>query len=100
MKKTFATFFSPGPTWIVGKTSREQLSWTEHAAFMDKLFEDGTVTLGGPYADYTGLLVIVEALYEEEVYEFFRDDPFVVNEIVRISSIHEWLIFLDARHKQ
>jgi hypothetical protein len=27
-------------------------------------------------------------------------DPFRVNEIVRISSNHEWLIFLDARHKQ
>jgi len=67
---------------------------------MEKLFEDGTVVLGGPYADYTGLLVIVEALHEEEVFELFRDDPFVVNEIVRISSIHEWLIFLDARHKQ
>ena len=100
VKKTFATFFSPGPTWIAGKTSREQPCWTEHAAFMDKLFEDGTVILGGPYADYSGLLVIVEALHEKEVYELFGDDPFVVNEIVRISSIHEWLIFLDARHKQ
>jgi hypothetical protein len=55
---------------------------------------------GGPYADYTGLLVIVEAHHEEEVYELFREDPFVVNELVRISSIHEWLIFLDTRHKQ
>ncbi len=100
MKKTFATFFSPGPTWIAGKTSREQPCWTEHAAFMDKLFEDGRVILGGPYADYTGLLVIVEALNEEDVYELFRHDLFVVNGIVRINSIHEWLIFLDARHKQ
>ena len=100
VKKTFATFFSPGPTWIAGKTSREQLCWTEHAAFMKKLFEDGTIVLGGPYADYTRLLVIVEALHEEEVFELFRDDPFVVHEIVRISSIHEWLIFLDARQKQ
>jgi uncharacterized protein YciI len=50
---------------------------------------------GGPYADCTGLLVIVEALYEEEVYELFQDDSYVVNEMVRISSIHEWLIFFD-----
>ncbi len=67
---------------------------------MEKLFEDGTIVLVGPYADYTRLLVIVEALHEEEVFELFRDDPFVVHEIVRISSIHEWLIFLDARQKQ
>jgi len=100
MKKTFATFFSPGRNWIAGKTSREQPCWTEHASFMDKLFEEGRVILGGPYADYTSLLVIVEAEQEEEVYELFRDDPFVVDEIVRVSSMHEWLIFLDARHKQ
>src|SRR2546423_10738087 len=54
VKKPFATFFSPGPTWIAGKTSREQLCWTEHAAFMEKLFEDGTIVLGGPYVGYTG----------------------------------------------
>src|SRR5205085_12215603 len=99
MKKTFAIFFSPGPAWIAGKTSREQSYWTEHAAFMDKLFDDGTVILGGPYADYTGLLVIVEALHEEEVYKLFGDDPFVVNEIVRISSVHQSRICLDARHE-
>jgi uncharacterized protein len=100
MKKTFVIFFSPGPSWVTGKTSREQPYWAEHATFMDKLFEEGTVILGGPYADYTGILVVVEAFHEEEVYALFRDDPFVVNEIVRISSVHEWLIFLDARHKQ
>ena len=100
MKKTFATLFSPGPSWIAGKTSREQLHWNEHATFMDKLFEDGTVILGGPYADYTGLLVIIEALHKEEVHELFEHDPFVVHGIIYISSVHEWLIFLDARHKQ
>jgi len=48
MKRTFAIFFAPGPAWIAGKTSREQPYWTEHAAFMDKLFEDRTVILGAP----------------------------------------------------
>ena len=100
MKKTFAISFSPGPAWIAGKGSREQPYWDEHATFMDKLFEDGTVILGGPYADYTGVLVIIEALHEEEVHELFGQDPFVIQEILRISGVHEWLIFLDARRKQ
>jgi uncharacterized protein YciI len=99
MKKTFATFFSPGPAWQNGKTSREQLYWTEHAAFMDQLFEDEIVVLGGPYADYSGLLVIVEALHKQEVYDLFERDPFVTHNIARISGVHEWLIFLDARCK-
>src|SRR5436190_24392523 len=99
MKKTFAIFFSPGPAWIAGKTSREQPYWTEHAAFMDELFEDGTVILGGPYADHTNLLVIVEADHEEEVHQLFQQDPFVLHEVTHIIGAHEWLIFLDIRHK-
>lgn len=99
MNKTFAAFFSPGPAWSSGKTSREQSHWTEHAAFMDQLFDAGTVILGGPYADYTSLLVIVEAVDEEAVHALFGDDPFVIHEVVHLSSVHEWLIFLDARHK-
>jgi uncharacterized protein YciI len=99
MKKTFAIFFSSGPAWIAGKTSREQPYWTEHAAFMDKLFENGTVILGGPYADYTGLLVIIEAFNNEDAYEIFGQDPFVLYGIVCMSGVHEWLIFLDARHR-
>jgi len=39
MKKAFLTYFSPGPAWREGKTSREQPYWTEHAAFMDQIFD-------------------------------------------------------------
>ena len=66
---------------------------------MDRLFEDGTVILGGPYADYSNLLVIIEVLHEEEVQQLFEHDPFVIHGIVCISGVHEWLIFLDARRK-
>lgn len=99
MKKTFVTFFSPGPAWVGGKTSREQPYWTEHAAFMDQIFDEGIVVLGGPYADYTKLLVIVNAPDAEAVCALFGRDPFVIQGVVFISSVHEWLIFLDARHK-
>ena len=34
---------------------------------MDRLFENGTVVLGGPFADVTGSPVIVEAENESEV---------------------------------
>jgi uncharacterized protein YciI len=70
------------------------------AEFMDQIFDDGTVVLGGPYADYTSVLVIVEALDEEAVHRLFEHDPFVIHEILHISSVHQWLIFLDARRKE
>ena len=99
MNKTFVTMFAPGANWVEGKTSREQPYWTEHAAFMDALFEDGTVIMGGPFADYSTILVIVEAAGEKAVRELFQRDPFIAQGILDLPSIHEWLIFLDARKK-
>ncbi|MBV9614344.1 MAG: hypothetical protein JO031_02695 [Ktedonobacteraceae bacterium] len=75
MKNTFVILWAHGPAWIEGKTVREQPYWAEHAAFMDPLFENGMVALGGPFADGTGSLVVVEAENEQEVAAVFARDP-------------------------
>ncbi|HVB24707.1 MAG TPA: YciI family protein [Ktedonobacteraceae bacterium] len=100
MKNTFIILWTLGPAWVPGKTVREQPYWDHHAAFMDQLFESGMVVLGGPFADATGSLVIVEAENEHEVADVFAHDPFVVHEIFALSSLKQWLIFLDARRKE
>jgi uncharacterized protein len=99
MKNTFIILWAPGPAWVPGKTVREQPHWAQHAAFMDRLFENGTVVLGGPFADATGSLVIVEAENEHEVADLFARDPFVVHAIFVRSLLKQWLLFLDARRK-
>ncbi len=99
MNKTFITIFTPGTNWVAGKTSREQPYWTEHAAFMDALFEDGIVIMGGPFADYSNILVIVEASDENALRELFERDPFITQGILHLERVHEWLVFLDARKK-
>lgn len=98
-KRTFALSASAGQAWIAGKTSREQPYWAEHAAFMDQLFAEGMIVMGGPYADYRGIMVILEAPNEEQVYAVFKDDPFVIQGVLSIKSVREWLVFLDARRK-
>ena len=97
MKNTFVILWAPGPAWVLGKTVREKAYWTEHAAFMDRLFENGTVIMGGPFTDVTGSLVLVEAEEENEVRTLFADDPFVVHCIFAPSSLKQWQLFLDAR---
>jgi len=64
---------------------------------MDRLFENGTVIMGGPFTDGTGSLVLVEAEEENEVRTLFADDPFVVHCIFALSSLKQWQLFLDAR---
>ncbi|GHO80325.1 hypothetical protein KSD_80960 [Ktedonobacter sp. SOSP1-85] len=78
MKNTFIILWGPGPAWVPGKTVREQPYWDQHAAFMDPLFGNGMVVLGGPFADATGSLVVVEAENEHEVTALFAQDPFLV----------------------
>ena len=99
MKNTFMILWAAGPAWVPGQSVRQQPYWAQHAAFMDQLFENGTVVLGGPFADSTGSLVIVEAENENEVADLFANDPFVVHGIFVLSSRKQWLLFLDARHK-
>lgn len=53
--------------------------------------------MGGPFADGTGALVLVEGEEEHEVAEVFASDPFVVYGIFALSSLKRWQIFLDAR---
>jgi uncharacterized protein len=97
MKNTFVILWAPGAAWAAGKTVREQAYWDEHAEFMDRLFENGTVILGGPFSDGSGSLVIVEAEEMSEVATLIANDPFVVHEIFALRSLKQWQLFLDAR---
>src|SRR5258708_12386513 len=71
MKNTFMMLWAPGPAWVPGKTVREQPYWAQHAAFMDRLFENGTVVLAGPFADSTASLLIVQAKTNPYLPHFF-----------------------------
>ncbi len=99
MKNTFIFLWAHGPAWVEGKTVREQPYWDEHAEFMDRLFENGTVVMGGPFADGTGSLVVVEGEDEKEVAALFVSDPFVVHGIFILSSFKQWQLFLDVRRR-
>jgi uncharacterized protein YciI len=97
MTTLFLVFRGPGPSWVKGRPTREQPLWDEHAAFMDRLFEQGRVVLGGPYADFSRNLVVVEAPDREEVENRFREDPWTLAGILDAAEVIEWTIFLDSR---
>ena len=99
MKNTFVIVWAPGAAWTAGKTVREQAYWDEHASYIDRLFENGTVIMGGPFSDGTGSLLIVEAEEMNEVLTLIADDPFVVHEIFALRDLKQWQLFLDARQK-
>jgi uncharacterized protein YciI len=93
----YLVFRDPGPSWVKGLPSRQQPLWDEHAVFMDRLFEHGRIVLAGPYADYSRVLLIVEARDADEASELFRDDPWTTSGILVHSGVIEWTVFLDSR---
>jgi uncharacterized protein YciI len=97
MTTLFLVFRGPGPSWVPGKPTRQQSLWDEHAAFMDRLFDQGRVVLGGPYADFSRNLVVVEAKDREEATDLFRRDPWNEAGILGPAEVIEWTIFLDSR---
>jgi hypothetical protein len=89
-----------GSAWVSGRGSREQPLWDEHAAFMDALFEEGVVVLGGPLADDSGAVLVMEANDEDEVRRLLASDPWIIeSDVLRVGHIREWRLFLDARKK-
>jgi uncharacterized protein YciI len=85
-----------GPDWDASKALEEQSGWPEHAAFMDKLVEDGFIVLGGPLADEHRVAHVVEAESADTVRATWARDPWSETHL-RIGSIDPWTLRLDSR---
>jgi len=83
-----------GPTWAGGAVD-EQPGWDEHAAFIDDLVERGIFVMGGPLADKSGSLSVLENVTEQEARELVLEDPFVRNGVFELDEVRAWNIFVD-----
>ena len=101
MKNTFVAISSVGPNRDAAKGAREQPFWDEHAAFIDRLVDEGFILMGGPLLDQSGMpegaLLIVNAQDENEVKEKLKNDPWFEKGVLKLESVRRWEIFIDAR---
>ena len=86
--------FGAGPTWTNG-TPDEQPGWDEHAAFVDDLVERGIFVMGGPFADNSGTLVVLEDVGEHEARELIAEDPFLLNGVFVLEDLRAWNVWVD-----
>jgi uncharacterized protein YciI len=95
MARYFLVRETCGPAWDPARGRREQEGWDEHAAFMDKLVEDGFVFLGGPVGDVDvgDPLLVVEAEDEAAVTARLAQDPWI-GTVLTIRSIEPWTVWL------
>jgi len=85
-----------GPEFDRSLPLEEQSGWTEHAAFMDGLVDDGFIVLGGPLAGDGRVAHAVEADSEQAIRETLARDPWSETHL-RVEAIEAWTIRLDAR---
>jgi uncharacterized protein YciI len=84
------------PGYDLSRPLEEQSGWREHAAFMDRLVDDGFIVLGGPLSDEVRTAHAVQAASEDEVRATFARDPWSESHLV-IDSIDPWTIRLARR---
>jgi uncharacterized protein YciI len=83
-----------GPRWTSGGV-REQPRWDEHAEYIDALIEDGTFVMGGPFADNSGSMSLLEGVTVDEARQIIAADPFVENGVFVLEALREWDVFVD-----
>jgi uncharacterized protein len=84
-----------GPEWDPSRGRREQRGWDEHAAFIDRLAEEGRVVLGGPVGEIDGqhAMLLVRARDEPAARGMFAGDPWL-GRILRIESVEPWTLWI------
>jgi uncharacterized protein YciI len=85
-----------GPQWDPARPLEEQSDWPAHAAFMNRLVDEGFVVLGGPLSDEHRVVHVVEAESEEYVRATLARDPWSGTHL-QVGSIDPWTIRLDGR---
>lgn len=90
----FVVMLSHGPAWDVARPLEGQQAWTDHAAFMDGLVEDGFVVLGGPLEGASGALLIVRATRQADVEPRLAADPWAQLDLLRTISVTPWTLRL------
>ena len=86
--------FRAGPTWT-GGPPEDQPGWDDHAAFIDELVARGSMVLGGPFADHSGSLIVLQNVGEQEARDLVADDPFVANGVFVLEDVRAWNVYVD-----
>jgi hypothetical protein len=94
MERVFVVLRSRGPGWDDSKPLEGQAAWTEHAEFMDALFEERFAALVGPLEGTRDALLVLRASSPSEVVERLAADPWTTSGLLVTTQISPWQLRL------
>lgn len=68
----------------------------DHLAYMNRLFEQGSVVLAGPMADGVGAMVVIAAQDEDAARRIVADDPYTAAGVSADATLREWHVVVPA----
>jgi uncharacterized protein YciI len=96
MKRLFALIQSRGPAWNHSAPMEDQPEWPAHAAFMDRLVDEGFIIVGGPLEDSYDVLLILRASDEHEIEQRLAADVWRRNGLLIAKGCWPWRIRLGS----
>jgi YCII-related domain len=96
MQQLFVVIRTRGPAWQDSRPMESQADWAPHASFMNSLAKEGFVILGGPLEGSADVLLVTRVKTPDEVRSRLADDPWVVNDLLRITRVAPWTVRLGS----
>ena len=96
MTRLFALIQSRGPAWNHALPMEEQPEWSAHAAFMDRLVDEGFIALGGPLEGSSDVLLIFRAVDQDEIATRLAADAWRRNGLLVAKAIWPWRLRLGS----
>jgi hypothetical protein len=99
MKRLFFILRTRGENWNRDCGFEEQHGWSEHAAFMNGLAQEGFIVLGGPLEGTPNVLLLAMAESEEGVRAKLAGDIWAQQDLLRVERVAPWSLKLGIWQK-
>lgn len=96
MEQVFVVLRSRGPAWNDERSLEGQAEWTEHAAFMDALFDEKFIALVGPLEGTRDALLVARASDMGQIVERLAADPWTISGLLVTKQISSWQLRLGS----
>ena len=85
----FVAIYRRGPGWLPGKPLREQ-PLKPHLDYLLGLHRQGKLTMGGPFGDETGGLVLLDVANLEDASALIAADPAIIAGLLQ-AEVKAWM---------
>ena len=86
-----------GPSWDDARGIREQDGWSDHAAFMDRLVDEGLIVVRGPIGAGDHTAHLIEGADPRQIRARLAEDPWAKDNHLAVGSLESWALWLDGR---